>query len=106
MIKRFTTALMLLLLVSCAATQEKRETVFYPPLPQPPKLQFLTSITSEKDIGRETSEFREFLLGETQAQKEVARPYGIATLPGKIYVSDRTYRKILIIDLNVPASAF
>ncbi len=91
--------LLFALLTGCAASQEKIETVFYPPLPQPPKLQFLKSITSESDIGKETNAFREFLLGETEAQKTVARPYGIATLPGKIYVSDRTYRKILTIDL-------
>jgi len=100
MIKRCIIPLTLLLLMSCAATQEKIETVFYPPLPQNPKVQFLMSITSEDDIGKEKSAFREFLLGETKSMKQVARPYDIASVPGKIYVSDRTLRKILIIDFN------
>ncbi len=98
--KRFIIPLMLFLLMSCAATQEKIETVYYPALPQSPKIQFLMSITSESDIGKETSALREFLLGETQSMKIVARPYGIASVPGKIYISDRTYKKILIIDLE------
>ncbi|RJR14509.1 MAG: hypothetical protein C4581_14060 [Nitrospiraceae bacterium] len=100
MIKKYMLPLILLLLMSCAATQEKIETVFYPALPQNPRLQFLTSITSEDDIGKEKSAFREFLLGETKSMKQVARPYDIASVPGKIYVSDRTYKKILVIDFD------
>jgi len=100
MIKRCIMPLILLLVMSCAATQEKIETVFYPALPQYPRLQFLTSISGEEDIGKKTSAFREFLLGETKSTKQVARPYDIASVPGKIYVSDRTYRKILIIDFD------
>jgi hypothetical protein len=100
MIKQYLIPLILLLLMSCAVTQEKIETVFYPPLPQQPRLQFLMSITSEDDIGKEKSAFREFLLGETKSMKQVSRPYDIVAVPGKIYVSDRTFRKILVIDFD------
>ncbi|MEW6602431.1 MAG: hypothetical protein AB1499_15775 [Nitrospirota bacterium] len=100
MIRRCIMPLILLLFMSCAATQEKIETVFYPSLPQYPRLQYLTSISSEEDIGKKASAFREFLLGETKSMKMVARPYDIASVPGKLYISDRTYRKILIIDFD------
>jgi hypothetical protein len=92
--------LALFMLIGCATTQkEDLETVFYPALPQEPRIQFLMSITSEKDIGKEESSFKQFLLGETQSVRQVSRPYGIATAPGKIFISDRTLRKILIVDL-------
>jgi len=100
MLKKYLIPLMLLLLISCAAGEKREiETVYYPALPQSPKLQFLMSFTSEEDIGKETDAFKEFLLGETTSSKQVARPYSIATVEGKIYIADRTYRKILIIDL-------
>lgn len=92
-----------LILFGCAAPEKKIETMFYPMPPQTPRLQFLTSITDEKDIGKKSSALQEFLLGETQSAKVIARPYDIGAVKGKIYISDRTYRKILIIDLEKKA---
>ena len=88
------------LLFACVSSEKKVETVFYPPLPESPKLQFLHSITGEEDIGKSPSAFKEFLLGKTPSMKRIARPYDIAAVKGKIYISDRTYQKILIINLE------
>lgn len=89
-----------MVLFSCAPTPERKiETVFYPPLPQQPKLQFLLSITDEEDLGKKQSAFEEFLLGKKPPMKKIARPYDIGAVKGKIYISDRTFKKILIIDL-------
>lgn len=89
-----------LILFGCAAPEKKIETMFYPGPPQEPRLQFLVSITDEKDIGKKSSAFQEFLVGETQSAKTIGRPFDIGAVKGKIYISDRTYNKILIIDLE------
>jgi DNA-binding beta-propeller fold protein YncE len=93
--------LSLFILYSCAPPEKKVfETVFYPALPQQPRLQFLTSITTEEDIGKKQSAFREFLLGEIPPLKRIERPYDIGAVKGKIYISDRTHKRILIINLE------
>ncbi len=95
----FLTILAAVFLVSCAAPGKKIETVFYPMPPQQPRLQFLVSITDEEDIGKKPSAFQDFLLGKRPSMKRIARPADLAAVKGKIYISDRTYKKILIIDL-------
>lgn len=83
----------------CASYEKKMRTMFYPSLPQQPRLQFLFSITDEEDIGKKSIAFQEFLLGKISSIKNIARSYDIGAVKGKIYISDRYYKKILIIDL-------
>ncbi len=90
-----------LVLMSCAVQDKKTvDTVFYPELPQQPRLQFLVSITSEDDIGKKQSEFELFLLGELPPLKKIERPYDIGAAKNRIYISDRTHRKIIFMDLE------
>ncbi|MBI4849981.1 MAG: hypothetical protein HY808_15640 [Nitrospirae bacterium] len=98
--KHFFGFLAVLLLFGCATDRQKIQTVFYPMPPQNPKLQFLMSISTEEDLGKKKDVLMEFLVGQTIAQKQVARAVGITTAKGKIYVSDRTFKKILILDLD------
>ena len=86
-------------LSACAQTPKQIETVFYPPPPETPRLQFLTSITREDDLGNK-SQFREFLIGKEEAGKRLARPYAMDHEKGRIYLADKTIKKILIIDLE------
>ena len=88
-----------LLLSACAEAPRKIETVFYPPPPETPHIQFLTSISAEEDLGKK-SEFRTFLVGEEQSTKRLARPYAIAHEKGRIFIADKTIKKILIVDLD------
>lgn len=99
MTKRVSALAALALLWGCAAGVNKTETAFFPPLPQQPKLQFLLALTSEEDIGKKTSALTTYLTGKQQDLKRIARPHDIAAIKGKIYVLDRTYKKLLIIDL-------
>ena len=94
-------AAVLLLMVACAPTQIRQdaETIFYPGLPGAPKIQFLTAITSEQDIGTERNKFREFVTGKTESIMVIARPWDLTHTPGKLYVSDKTYNRIVIVDL-------
>ncbi|MBU0768538.1 MAG: 6-bladed beta-propeller [Proteobacteria bacterium] len=92
----------LLLLISCAVAPPKKEeamVVFYPPPPQQPRLQFLRSITGEDDLGKTKSKLDEFILGKSESFKELGKTYDIGSSQGKIYVLDRTVKKIIIIDL-------
>ncbi|RJQ46478.1 MAG: 6-bladed beta-propeller [Nitrospiraceae bacterium] len=100
--KYFLFFLITITMIGCAATEKKPEdqTVFYPMPPQRPRLQFLVSITNEEDIGKQKSAFQEFLLGDVKSFKKLERPYDIASVKDKIYVSDLEHKKIIIIDLK------
>jgi DNA-binding beta-propeller fold protein YncE len=99
------TALILLaisMLIGCATAPEKVEIVFYPPLPEKPRIQFLRGISNEDDLGggKKQSAFETFLLGEAEVSKRAVKsPYDIETSNGKVYISDRSYKRIIIIDL-------
>ncbi len=93
-----------LLFVSACSSQapvvSDTGTVFYPSLPGTPRIQFLTTITTEEDIGVERDRFREFVTGKEEAIMAVARPWDLDHTPGKLYVSDKTYLRIVIVDLE------
>ncbi len=91
-----------ILLFGCATSEKEisTERVFYPPLPEIPRLQYLTHITTEDDIGTSRGGFDEFLFGKPQSQRFIAAPYDIEASKGKIYISDRELRSIIIVDLE------
>ncbi len=91
-----------LALCGCAAkpvVTERGEPVFYPPLPQEPHLQYLMSISTENDVKEAPSAFERFLVGDVPPARDLGKPYDIGSLPGKIYVLDRTYKKLITVDL-------
>ena len=88
------------LIFGCATSKkEDIETVFYPPLPEMPRIQFLTSISTEDDLKKKSS-FEEFLVGKQQSSKDFQRPYAFGSVKGKVYVVDRGHKSIIIIDLD------
>ncbi len=99
--------LILLLLVTvwgCATAPVKKEerlTVFYPPLPNPPRIQYLAGFSSAKDLGEPQSGFAKFVLGEDPKEKyAVKKPYGVAIADGKIYVVDTSGAGYAVFDLK------
>jgi hypothetical protein len=92
----------LLICMGCAAMHGKLAAppayIFYPPLPQRPRLQFLRSISGENDLGKKQSAFQEFLFGKRHDQL-LGKPYDVAACKGKIYIMDRMYKRIVIFDL-------
>ena len=95
-------ALALVTLGGCAGKQivaERVAPVFYPPLPQQPRIQYLMSISTENDIKEPPSAFERFVAGDIPPARDLGKPYDIGSLPGTIYVLDRTYKKLLAIDL-------
>lgn len=91
----------LALIQGCVETAPKRDLapIFYPSLPQRPQLQFLTSITSQVDVGNREAVLDAFLTDKDDSAR-LSRPHYMAVRPGKLYVSDMGYGLIIIIDFE------
>ena len=90
------------LLASCAAPAKEEQTgpIFYPPLPNPPRLQYLATFSGASDVV-ESSGFKAFLLGDrTEASSLVVKPYGVAMYDGAIYVVDTRGNGYGVFDLR------
>jgi DNA-binding beta-propeller fold protein YncE len=73
--------------------------VFYPPEPDPPRLQYLTTINSVEEWQRQDSAFTDFLVGRNKTDEtEINGPYGVALRDGKLYICDLNVSRIHIID--------
>ncbi len=78
---------------------DKGGPIFIPPLPNPPRLQHLLSISTLKDLGKQDN-FLEFVIGkETGTEAIATKPYGVAIFQGKIYVIDTRGPGYVVIDL-------
>src|SRR5215471_14645055 len=87
-----------LLAAACASAPVKTEApVFFPPAPELPRLQYLTSFSSLKDVEKQTS-FNKFVVGAKQDVK-LDKPYGVAMHDAKIYVCD-TNDTVIVFDLK------
>lgn len=75
------------------------EAVFYPPLPQTPRLQFLKSYGSPQDFGEGESWFTRLVFGKQRSGEELGKPYGIAVFGPKIYLCDTGNGDVRVIDL-------
>lgn len=88
------------LLAGCAAQKVKESgPVFFPPPPNPPKIQFLVGINNSTDIEAKKDSFSLFLTGKPEEDKtyEIFKPYGVTVYKKKIYVCDLS-GKVVIID--------
>jgi len=73
--------------------------VFYPPLPNAPRIQYLTTIASERDLAVKKDSFADFIVGEEKEAQRLTQPYGIAMYKGKLYVADTGAGGLAIFDL-------
>ncbi|RKY09702.1 MAG: hypothetical protein DRP66_01550 [Planctomycetota bacterium] len=75
--------------------------VFFPPPPNQPKLQFLTSFKGGEKFDIEKPGFLEtFVLGDAEIKVgTIGQPYGVAIHEGKIYVCDVGHANIKVMDL-------
>jgi DNA-binding beta-propeller fold protein YncE len=95
-------AALLLLMAGCAAApvSKPKETVFFPPPPAAARLQYLTSFSSEKDLGGGPGRFASFIVGKEPPKKPIGKPYGVALRDDKLYVCDTGSSLIEILDLQ------
>lgn len=84
--------------LSCASPARRAAgpALYFPPPPELPRLQYLTSFTGRKDIEVQSG-FNRFVVGE-QADIRLDKPYGVAIHDGKIYVCD-TNATVVVFDL-------
>ena len=92
----------LLLATGCVTPNKVAKTYyFFPPPPNAPHLQFLTSFSSETEFrGKEDKSFMTFLTGERPPDKSFGKPYGAAVGNQKIYVCDTDLAAVLVVDLQ------
>ena len=87
-----------LVLAGCAAPRPaEKEIVFFPPVPELPRIQYLTSFSGAKGFEEESS-FRRFIVG-AEAPRQLDKPYGVAIAAGRIYVCD-TNQTVYVFDLK------
>ena len=92
------------LLTACATTpgdSKNEEAIFYPPLPNSPRVQYLATFSSETDASGDSSGFKEFLLGSRENEAPlVQKPYGVNMYDGAIYVTDTRGHGYGVFDLR------
>jgi DNA-binding beta-propeller fold protein YncE len=87
----------------CARTREAEPAgpVFYPPPPDAPRLQHLTTVRTADPWIQKKSSFAEFIVGtddEAAAEGEIKSPYGVALHGGKLYVCDLGRFRVHVLD--------
>ena len=86
-----------------AAPAPPRDYVFYPPLPQRPRIQFLRTLSSARDVEPPPSELERFVVGTAQEDadaKAIKRPYGVVLSGSKLHVCDTGAQRVATFDLE------
>ncbi|RLB68820.1 MAG: hypothetical protein DRH04_06300 [Deltaproteobacteria bacterium] len=91
------------MLVGCAGPQVSGPSgpVFFPPPPNSPRIQYLTRISSSRDVDKKKlGGLALVAVGDSQAEKTkpIIKPFGITVHGGKIYACDTTAGRVIIID--------
>lgn len=93
-----------LLLAACQTTPKpggpgRAGYVFFPPPPDEPRIQFLTSYSSELDLRGREGTFTRFLVGKDAPARPLVKPYGLALSHNQLYVCDSSLASLEIFDL-------
>jgi sugar lactone lactonase YvrE len=85
---------------ACASpgTREPEDFVFFPPAPEIPRIQYLTSYGTEWDVKGKIAGLEKFLYGEREPAR-LLKPYGVAIHDGKIFVVDTIAAGVAILDI-------
>ncbi len=91
------------MLVGCAGPQVSGPSgpIFFPPPPNSPRIQYLTRISSSRDVDKKKlGGLALVAVGDSQAEKTkpIIKPFGITVHGGKIYACDTTAGRVIIID--------
>jgi DNA-binding beta-propeller fold protein YncE len=95
--------LLSLFAIGCAQEQKKPQAkaAFWPPYPDEPRVQYLTSFKSSTDVAPSKNKLDELVYGkEPQQNLNLAKPYGVDMYDGKIYVCDLRNDCITVLDLR------
>ena len=88
------------LLASCAGPPKEVEPQFflYPPPPATPRIQFLKTISTDKDVIAPLGAFERFVLGDPEP-RVISKAYGVAIHDGQILVCDTRSSVVEVFDL-------
>ena len=92
----------LLLAAGCATAPKNTgpKYIFFPPAPDEPRVQYLTSFSSEKDLrGNSGGNFMSFVTGEQLPDNPIFKPYGAVVANHGIYICDEGIGAVLRLDL-------
>ncbi|MDH5324322.1 MAG: 6-bladed beta-propeller [Gammaproteobacteria bacterium] len=94
-----------LVLSGCSVISETGQrgvkTVFYPPLPNEPRIQLLTTINAALVQGKTKNAFSDFVLGkEDGVESRLTKPYGVAYFSNQVIVVDTRGPGYMILDAN------
>jgi len=99
-------ALLLALFSGCSTTPKAPKTyTFFPPSPDEPRIQFLTSFASDADLGRGRT-FADYITGEQKTTDPLIKPYGLAVHDGKVLVCDTVAGNIVVFDLKTRRASY
>lgn len=96
----FTLILTLIFLSGCAGAQRAKRRYFWPPLPDTPRIEWITSYSSQLDFPKTGTEaFMESVVGSEP--NSLRKPWGVASDGnGRIYVTDSQAADVKVFDLN------
>jgi sugar lactone lactonase YvrE len=82
--------------------KEEHVPVFYPPLPNPPRIQYLKSFSSAEDLRPiPGGSFAEFVIGKRKEDvPKIRKPYGVAFFKNRLYVVDTRGGGYAVFDLE------
>jgi len=82
--------------------QEQPKAVsFWPPSPDEPRLQYLTSFEKSSDVEPPKSSLDRIITGnDPQEVLPISKPYGVKMWQGKIYICDLKQHAVIILDLR------
>ncbi len=99
---RLSTAILAIYLFLSGCSPAIRHTeptnIFWPRLPEQPRIHYIQSIYSEDDLGREYS-IKEILFGKSYSDT-MTRPYSVFVRSGRIYAADILSMRVMIYDLG------
>lgn len=93
--------------IGCATspTADKQESVarafsFWPPFPEEPRVQFLTSYQYSGDVEAPRSKLDELIYGKEEQVLPINKPYGVEMRNGVIYICDTRNKNVMVLDLQ------
>ena len=96
---------LLVILFGCASApkQEATARMVWPPPPLAPRIEFIRSIASDQDVGRDTTfsqKLTMFVGGETPGINQIAEPTGVAVSDDgeRLYVADFMQLQVFVFD--------
>ena len=95
----FGISLLAFVLAGCATKSKTGQAVFFPPAPDQPRIQYLTSFSSEGEYAGQGG-FKDFIVGGGTLKRPLWKPYGVSARPGTLYFCDTQAKNVAMLDLG------